>query len=206
MTEHETPLCYSLSHYNAQCGSNICINADRLPIYLLRTNCLPLIDTGISGMGVLRRHLPEGVLDDDRRIVAYTQFQKENALPTSGAEKVLIPLRCSVPAFVFHKGIIAAEIHGHRLATVRADRQKFRWYFHIFLPLDHFTDHGFVIESLLTARLTALEQAVISLRIEQPLFIKASLLKTVVYIGSAYSKSSPFRNTLTLCSSPSPIT
>ena len=84
-------------------------------------------------MGVLRRHLPEGVLDDDRRIVAYTQFQKENALPTSGAEKVLIPLRCSVPAFVFHKGIIAAEIHGHRLATVRADRQKFRWYFHIFL-------------------------------------------------------------------------
>ena len=129
-----------------------------------------------------------------------------NALPTSGAEKVLIPLRCSVPAFVFHKGIIAAEIHGHRLATVRADRQKFRWYFHILLPLDHFTDHGFVIEGLLTARLTALEQAVISLRIEQPLFIKASLLKTVVYIGSAYSKSSPFRNTLTLCSSPSPIT
>lgn len=57
----------------------------------MRTNCLPLIDTGISGMGVLRRHLPEGVLDDDRRIVAYTQFQKENALPTSGAEKVLIP-------------------------------------------------------------------------------------------------------------------
>ena len=82
MTEHGTPLCYSLSHYNAQCGSNICINADRLPIYLLRTNCLPLIDTGISGMGVLRRHLPEGVLDDDRRIVAYTQFQEENALPT----------------------------------------------------------------------------------------------------------------------------
>ena len=131
-------------------------------------------------MGVLRRHLPEGVLDDDRRIVAYTQFQKENALPTSGAEKVLIPLRCSVPAFVFHKGIIAAEIHGHRLATVRADRQKFRWYFHIFLPLDHFTDHGFVIESLLTARLTALKQAVVALRVEKMLFVKARLLEAVV--------------------------
>ena len=25
VTEHGTPLCYSLSHYNAQCGSNICI-------------------------------------------------------------------------------------------------------------------------------------------------------------------------------------
>ena len=133
-------------------------------------------------MGVLRRHLPEGVLDDDRRIVAYTQFQKENALPTSGAEKVLIPLRCSVPAFVFHKGIIAAEIHGHRLATVRADRQKFRWYFHIFLPLDHFTDHGFVIESLLTARLTALKQPLVALRVEKMLFVKARLLLSLIHI------------------------
>ena len=78
MTEHGTPLCYSLSHYNAQCGSNICINADRLPIYLLRANRLPLIDTDIGGMGVLRRHLPEGVLDDDGGIIANAQFQKEN--------------------------------------------------------------------------------------------------------------------------------
>ena len=34
-----------------------------------RTNRLPLIDTGVDCVRILRRHLPEGVLDDDGGIV-----------------------------------------------------------------------------------------------------------------------------------------
>ena len=54
--------------------------------------------------------------------------------------------------------------------------------FHILLPFDHFADHDFVIKGLLTARLAALEQAIIALRVEQPLFIKAYFLKAVVNV------------------------
>ena len=54
--------------------------------------------------------------------------------------------------------------------------------FHIFLPLYHLPNYRFVIKSFLTARLTALKQTVIALRVEQALFIKASFLKAVVNV------------------------
>ena len=46
--------------------SNICIDADGLPLNFLRTNRLPLVDASVGGVRVLGCHLPEGVLDDDR--------------------------------------------------------------------------------------------------------------------------------------------
>ena len=70
----------------------------------------------------------------------------------------------------------------HRFPAVGADRKKFCRDFHIFLLRDHFTDHSFVLKGFLTARLTALEQAVIALRVKKPLFVKARLLKAVVNI------------------------
>ena len=50
--------------------SNICIDADGLPLNFLRTNRLPLVDASVGGVQVLGCHLPEGVLDDDRGIIA----------------------------------------------------------------------------------------------------------------------------------------
>ena len=41
---------------------------------------------------------------------------------------------------------------------------------------------SFVIKGFLTARLAALEQTVITLRIEQPLFVKSGFLKAVVHV------------------------
>ena len=49
--------------------SNICIDADGLPLNFLRANRLPLVDTSVGGVRVLSCHLPEGVFDDDRRII-----------------------------------------------------------------------------------------------------------------------------------------
>ena len=57
---------------------------------------------------------------------------------------------------------------------------------HILLLLDHLPDDRFVIKCLLTAGLAALEQAVIALRIEQPLFIKTGFLKLMVHVGGQY--------------------
>ena len=151
----------------------ICIHADRLLFNLLRAYRLTLIDTSIDGIRVLCCHLPEGVLDDNGGVVADSQLQKENPLPLAGAQKILVPLCHSVPALVLYEGIVAEEVHRHRLAAVRANRKKLGRDSHILLPLDHFTDHGFVIKGLLTARLTALEQAVIALRVEQPLFCQS---------------------------------
>ena len=87
-----------------------------------------------------------------------------------------------MPALVLHKRIITAEIHGQRFAAVGTDRKKFARNFHILLPCDHFPDRGFVLKSFLTARLTALEQTIIALRVKQPLFVKACFLKAVVNI------------------------
>ena len=48
---------------------NICIDADGLPLDPMRANRLSLIDTDVDCVRILRRHLPEGVLDDDRCVV-----------------------------------------------------------------------------------------------------------------------------------------
>ena len=48
--------------------------------------------------------------------------------------------------------------------------------------MNHGTDHIFVLIGLVMARLAALEQTVITLRVEQALFIESRLLKAVIYI------------------------
>ena len=161
---------------------NICIDADGLQLNFLWANCLPLVDADVGGVWVLGCHLPERVFDDNGRIVPNAQFQKEDFLPCAGPEKVFIPFHCSVPAFVLHEGIIAAQVHGQRLPAVGTGRKKLGRYFHILLPLDHLPNDLLIIKGLLTARLTALEQTVIALRVEQALFIIASFLKAVVNI------------------------
>ena len=50
--------------------SDICIHADRLLFDLLRAGRLPLVDADVGGVRVLGCHLPEGVFDDDRGIIA----------------------------------------------------------------------------------------------------------------------------------------
>ena len=161
---------------------NICIDADGLQLNFLWANCLPLVDADVGGVWVLGCHLPERVFDDNGRIVPNAQFQKEDFLPCAGPEKVFIPFHCSVPAFVLHEGIIAAQVHGQRLPAVGTGRKKLGRYFHILLPLDHLPNDLLIIKGLLTARLTALEQTIIALRVEQALFIIASFLKAVVNI------------------------
>ena len=65
------PSCGSQLRYNS---ANICMNADRLLLDLRRANGLSLIDAGVECIWIFSGHLPERILDDDRGVVADTQF------------------------------------------------------------------------------------------------------------------------------------
>ena len=86
--------------------SNICIDADGLPLDFLRANRLSLVDTGVDRLWILRGHLPERVLDNDGGIIANAKFQKEDFPTRAGSEKILITLRRSVPAFILDKLVV----------------------------------------------------------------------------------------------------
>ena len=101
-----------------------------------------------------------------------------------------------MPALVLGKFVVAAQVHRHRSAAVRAARKELRRYRHRWRPIcrrrqhtvrygealrfDHRADGFLVVKRLLTARLTALKQAVVALRVEKMLFVKARLPEAVV--------------------------
>ena len=53
----------------------------------------------------------------------------------------------------------------------------------LYLHRNHFPDSLFVVVGFLVTRLCALEQTVVALRVEQPLFVKSCLLELVINIG-----------------------
>jgi len=57
-----------------------------------------------------------------------------------------------MPARVFDKAVVAAQIHRQRASAARADGQQFCRNFPILLPLDHFADYSFIIKGFLAAR------------------------------------------------------
>ena len=77
---------YFLLQQVSQYCSDILAYTDRLPLDLPWASRLSLIDAGIDGVGVFGRHLPERILDDDRRVVADTHFKEKNLLPLARAE------------------------------------------------------------------------------------------------------------------------
>ena len=117
-------------------------------------------------------------------------------------QKLAVPPGGFVPACVLHKTVIGPQVHGHGLATVRAAGNEFRGNAHLqrairfhqtsvrrnAVPLRlHHLPHGFfVVKSFRTAGVTALEQPIVPLRIEQPLFDKAGLLEAVVHVGGEH--------------------
>ena len=119
------------------------------------------------------------------------------------AQKFAVPLGGGVPAGILYKAVITAQVHREQLAAVRAVGDKLGRDIgfqdgilrhgqltirceDIPLCFYHLPDECLIVESLLTAWFTALEQAVIALRVEQPLFIEPCFLEAVVHIGGDY--------------------
>ena len=171
-----------LSQNFFDCFSDIPVNANRSVGDLIRTEHLAAVDTGVSRAGILRCHLPEGILDDDRRVIPDAEFEKQYLLSLTGAQEVCIPPRRRVPAIVLDKPVVRTKIHSQGVAAVRTARDERRRNFHVLLLCDHLPDNRFIVPCLLTARLAALKQSVVALRVKQPLFVKSRLLKAVVNI------------------------
>lgn len=144
---------------------------------------LTVIDGDVDGLGILLRHLPKGVFDDAGGIAADAELEKEQGLVQVGAEEVLIAGVGSVPAFVFDKGVIGAEIHAHGRAADGTAGDERSGDAPILLLGDHLADGGFIVIGLWTAGDGALPQAVIALGVKEPLAVKAASLEAVIDIG-----------------------
>ena len=98
------------------------------------------------------------------------------------AQEILVAIGRSVPPLVLDKRIVGAQVHRKRGATVRAMGHKRRRDTQVLLVGDHMAYELFVVPCLLAAGLAALEQAVVSLRIKEPLLVKAGALETMVHV------------------------
>lgn len=161
---------------------HIPINTNRPLLNLLRAHRLSPIDAGVNGVRICVCHLPEGVLDDNRGIIAHAQFEEQNFLSPARAEKMIIPLGGGVPAIVLYKGIVRAQVHGGGSAAMRAGGNQIGRDAHIRLPPHHFAHDRFIILGFMAAGPAALEKPVIALRVEQAALIEARLLKAMIHV------------------------
>ena len=103
--------------------SSIPVDTNRLLCDLLRANGLPLVDTGVDRIWVLGRHLPEGVLDDDRGIGAFLKdlIQLFAAdvfdLPPQGDRELVLGGRQSDVPLLHELGIECLALGGERKYT-----------------------------------------------------------------------------------------
>ena len=136
-----------------QRGADIPVDADRPRLNFLGAAGFRQIDADIECFGVLSGHLPERVLDDDRRVAAHTQFQVDHLCVSVPPKEILVAGISGIPALVLDEGVVAPQVHGHGPAADRAMRDKFRGDTHIPLLGHHAPDGFLVVPGLLTARL-----------------------------------------------------
>ena len=95
-----------LLRHSVDDASDVLVNADRSVGNFIGTERITAVDTGVGGAGIFRSHLPKGVLDDDGRVVADAEFEKQYLLSLSRAQEVCIPPRRRVPALVLDKPVV----------------------------------------------------------------------------------------------------
>ena len=70
-----------------------------------------------SSIWKMSRHLLEWEADDDGRVEAHTELQKQEPLVGCRAHEVAVSLGLTVPVFILHKSIVTTEIHADGLAV-----------------------------------------------------------------------------------------
>lgn len=87
-----------------------------------------------------------------------------------------------MPAPVLDEPVVRAQVRHERLSAPGTARQKIRGDALVLLLLDHHLDHVPVVVGLLVAGTRTLEEAVVSLRIEEPGLVYAGALELMVHI------------------------
>ena len=132
---------------------------------------------------VLRCHFTEGILDNHRRVRTHAQLQEHDPRSFVPPQEILVAPRRLIPALVLHEGIIYAQVHGQGTAAARTARNQFGGDLHIPLLRSHAAHRLLIVEGFLAAGLGALPETIVSLGVEQMLFIKARQLELMVHIG-----------------------
>ena len=153
---------------------NISIYKNRAFTDLNRGLRLPKINAGISCQRIGISALPERVFNDARSIGANPQLQVKHLVSAVSGHEILVALGRLMPAGVLNESVIGAQIHTHRLTTPGAVRHKLAGNTHVTLGFNHELHGLIVVVSIGVARLGALPQAVITLRVKQALFRETS--------------------------------
>ena len=162
---------------------DISVNTNTFLTDLIRNIRFAEIKAGIDGIRICVGHFPERVFDNCRCVHTNTEFKEQDMESFMTAEKFIISFCSHMPAIVLDECIISSEVHVHGFAADRAVRYQFGWNTHILLLFKHRLDCFFVVISLLVAGYTALPQTVVALSVEEPVFIKTSILELMIHIG-----------------------
>ena len=104
--------------------ANISYHTDRAMLNVSWDMDFFLVHASIGRVFILERHLPERILDDNRRVSAHAQFQKEDAPALMTVKEILVAPGGFMPAFVFHEGHVRPQVQGHGRAADRAMRDQ----------------------------------------------------------------------------------
>ena len=166
---------------------NISINHNRPVLDLFHSERLAKVDGGINRLWVFVGHLHKRQFDDGRGVAPDAEVPIQNLTVLVAVHEIEVTLCSLVPAFVLYKGVVGTEIDLHGAAADGTMGNQFGRDFHIVLRRNHSPDGFLIVVGFLVTRFRTLEQPVVALGIEQPLFVEASLLKLVVDIGDFYS-------------------
>lgn len=158
---------------------NIPFNAHRSVTDQIRDTHIAGVDADIKIIFIFCCHAEKWIFDDSRRVVSHAEFQIQDMASVVTKQEIDASAGCLMPAFIFHKRVIRAQIHAHRFSAVWAVRHQFGWdphaqvsvlrrnkasVFRDLIPLgkQHLSNDFFIVILFLAARLRALKQAVIS--------------------------------------------
>ncbi len=86
---------------------------------------------------------------NNRNIIAYTKFQKQDTHILVLAEKNLIPICLLMPSLILHKFIVRAQVYGQQFPTMQANKQKLCGNPYSFLLFRHTADDFFLLKDFL---------------------------------------------------------
>lgn len=152
------------------------------------------VHAGVRRAAVLCHGVPEGVFDDDGCVVPDAQLQVQDAVAgVRLAERAVAGGRL-VPSAVLAERAVDTQVGNHGRPAARAAGNELARHPLVFLELRHLADLPLVVVRLAGAVAAALEQAVVSLRVEQPRLVEPRQLELVVDIGGEDEVVSPFED------------
>lgn len=149
---------------------------------------------GVRRTAVLCHGVPEGVFDDDGRVVSDAQLQVQDAVARVRLAECAVAGGCLVPSAVLAERAVDAQVGNHGRPAARAAGNELARHPLVFLELRHLADLPLVVVRLAGAVAAALEQAVVPLRVEQPRLVEPCQLELVVDVGSEDEVVPPFED------------